>query len=50
MTTGIRSIRRLLLAGAALAACPALAAEVTPERLANPGQRAAQLADEPPQL
>jgi len=32
-----KSIRSLLLAGAAaMAACPALAAEVTPDRLAMP--------------
>ena len=44
------SLRAALLAGSMLAAHRRFAAEVTPDRLANPGQRAAELADEPPQL
>src|SRR5258708_28679925 len=34
-----RSIKAALLGGAVLVACPALAAEVTPQRLANPEPR-----------
>ncbi len=44
-----RSIHSILLSASILAAAPALAADVTPERLANP-DRAAELADEPPHL
>src|SRR5262245_44638198 len=36
MTTTNRSLRNALLAGSLLASVPALAADVTPERLANP--------------
>ncbi len=39
---------RALLAGSMLAPASVFAADVTPERLANP--RAAELADEPPHL
>ena len=43
-----RSLRQTLLATSVALAAPALAADVTPDRLANPG--AGQLADEPPHL
>ncbi len=49
MTSRIRSSRAALLAGSVLMAWPALAAEVTPQRLLNPDKEP-ELADEPPQL
>jgi len=42
------SVKAALLGGVVMAAWPALAAEVTPQRLANPEPQ--NLADEPPHL